>query len=1391
MLYLKDTVAGILIYRGYDWCFLLFSDMGWFQCCGLMLAILTVVALCAGNLQNETDQSSEYRFSDVQSNPIACYFSNGSTPVCGNISFVFQFRKYPAIYVLSPDKHFLDNATEFSAMNGVKIVGDNGTAVIECEDGAGLSFVNSTNIALNQITLLHCAAVQNSTSKDFSQPTFKLQHFRASLYFYQCHNVNITQVTISNSTNATGMVMYDTTGINTISNCTFYNNSVPKPNLGPYSGGGGVCVEFSYCRPGDNDCSNVSFQTGNNSDSVYLFDNCEFIDNKANTLEKYKSSSSFILPYHKIHEAFGRGGGLSVFFKGSAKNNTIHVVNCTFKYNLALWGGGLLIEFDDNSIFNVVLVASSWFKHNHCDFNDSFGTGGGAIRIATQVYYGSSSELSGNQVTVRNCTFKENSALNGGALSVQPALQENTADSQVAKVTIENCTFDRNEGRLGSAVQVALFQTIPKGKVPYIAFSNCVFFNNSVEYINDSCYNTGLGAMYVSDVPVEFHSMVHFESNNGSALGVVGTYLNFTECDALFESNRGIDGGGIAILGAAHLLIGESTTMAFRNNYAQRRGGAIFSNYISKDSMKTYVHCFLRYSNPFYGPENWNSTFTFSKNWATLGRSIFSTSILPCAWSVGTGISSNITSIFCWNTQHWNYSGGNCSDEIFTEPQKFNFPSAPIKVFPGKVFVLPITAQDDLHHDVTKQTAYIAASANKSTAEVDPKFAYVAHRILNITGIEKKNISLELNTVGERVWHINIAIEILQCPPGMKADSDTPNTTCQCSGNYGGNVKCSLEPYSVTLKSGYWIGLCDQNSNTTSTKLVIGKCPSQYCYLSYQEEFLPLPNTTRKLDPTVCSKQNRTGVLCGSCMKGYGPAVNSWNFNILCVECNDTHVSTQTCYYVFSTFAPTFLLFLIIIIFNVKLTTGPVNAFILYAQMTTSAFDLKTNSLDAFGEPTRQFLQAYHVLYGMFNLDIVSYLLDPFCITSTFNSLDILQLNYIVALFPLLMIVVVVLFLKLKNWCSVKCTWRRIQAQRNRSSRRWRFASSTVHAFVAFVLLSYTKFAISSAYVLVPSPLFDENNTQVGPLRVLLAGQFSHSDPYYLTKYALPAILVIVFFVALPPLLLLGPLQWLDRLIVSKCYTIRRHWPADKVNILLDTFQGCYKPRMRFFAGVYFIFRIAVLVTLATSENLLQLYTIQQVLCCTVIALLSLLQPYRKNFFNYIDTLTFLNLAVLNALNMYIFVESIKDPPEKPKAAFIAQYILIYLPLLYVISYLLWYFVTSCGHKIKHFLKRSYLFCCVCCCQNRLNYIPLMDSASGTMQNSARNTSLLFERAEEGNTYQPSPSLQRAIAAQQNNQGQGTYKSIASNQAVNACNNIQQSNSCAISQNKVNSLTTK
>ena len=66
-------------------------------------------------------------------------------------------------------------------------------------------------------------------------------------------------VNVSNSPNATGVVMYDTNGTNKIIDSTFQNNIIlynttttPSPN----GGGGGFYVEFTYCKPGNKDCNN-------------------------------------------------------------------------------------------------------------------------------------------------------------------------------------------------------------------------------------------------------------------------------------------------------------------------------------------------------------------------------------------------------------------------------------------------------------------------------------------------------------------------------------------------------------------------------------------------------------------------------------------------------------------------------------------------------------------------------------------------------------------------------------------------------------------------------------------------------------------------------------------------------------------------------------------------------------------------------------------------------------------------------------------------------------------------------------------------------------------------------------------------------------------------------
>ena len=1296
-----------------------------------------------------------------------CYSSGGgSVPssqiTCEDINAGFQFRNSSTRFILRPGMHYLASPVPFTSVNQLAIFGDTGSnSTVVCGTGTGFSFINSTDITLQWVTYLGCGVLQNSTSKNFStdasgQSGLRLQTFLVGFYFYQCHDVAIDYITIANSS-ANGLVMYDTVGNVKVMNSICYNNSVGSN----HSGGGGVSVEFSFCKPGDEKCDNDHFQAGNNSHSTYFFHNCTFTENEANIAEKYRLVSLFIAPHWSNHEALGRGGGLSLYFKGTATNNTITIVNCSFRHNHAVWGGGLIVEFQDNSTANFVNVTSCHFERNHCYYTVSYGTGGGAIRVSMFNY----AHWIGNRVLIQNSTFEENRALNGGAVSFVGVLESETRNELTSSASISNCTFVNNFGRLGSAVEIRLLFIFSKGKMPQVDISDCVFTNNTVKYTNDApYYNTGVGAVYISEIPVTFLSSIHFENSTGTALAAFNTQLNFSNCRATFKSNHGKDGGAIALLGAAYLLINDSTNMTFIKNHAEQRGGAIFNMYVSKNSMKTSTGCFLRYETPFV--HKWKSHFTFVHNSAGRGKSIFSSSILPCAWNFGSGIALDANQIFCWNEEHWNYNGQNCTDEIYTEANSFSYVGDPVLVLPGQQFSLPITVYDDMSHDITKQVVYRASIQNSSIARVDPKFAYVANNEMTITGIsQSKNhsIVLMLDTIGSPVWHIDINVQIQPCPPGLTIDTavdEKQDTKCVCS-TYGGQLQCAIDDdsYEVAVRNGFWIG-------NVSDLVLMGECYN--CRTSNESNFNPLRNITSmlELDSYICGVNNRTGVLCGECIENYGPAVNTWNFN--CIACNNSDVTKNTIKYFFTTYVPLFFLFLGVIAFKVQLTTGPANAFVLYAQLISSTtFDVSTGGVislnSAFNPRTIHWmLDAYYFVYGIFNLEFLSYALDPYCLTPNFNSLDILQIQYCVAVFPLLMIIAVVFFLKLKESCVGRCVRRcfsrctqRFHSQttnteegEGRERSGWRFTDNLLHAFVAFTLLSYTKFTTSSTFILGTTALFGEDGKPVGSRRLYFAGQYQIDQKEYFYAYGLLSGIVLATFVALPPLLLLGPLQWFNRLVVPRVSCLRRYWPSIKVNIVLDAFQGCYKPHTRFFAGLYFLFRVAVLANYVATVSLFQQYMIQQVLVTIMIALLAIFQPYRRQLFNYVDTLIFVNMAIMNSLNLFIYISSELNPQAPfPMAIFIILYILVYLPLVYIIGYILYYFKLHYQERVTRQLSLWYEKCC--CKKRNLSSQPLLDAASGKIQRSDYESLLddasLLMRAEEANTFQASPSIRRAV----------------------------------------------
>ena len=124
--------------------------------------------------------------------------------------------------------------------------------------------------------------------------------------------------------------------------------------------------------------------------------------------------------------------------------------------------------------------------------------------------------------------------------------------------------------------------------------------------------------------------------------------------------------------------------------------------------------------------------------------------------------------------------------------------------------------------------------------------------------------------------------------------------------------------------------------------LAVSLCLPGFCYTDHRKAFFPLPNSILELDTHICGKMHRTGIFCGECEDGYGPAVNSETYE--CVSCtNGTNTAANASYYVLSVYLPLLIFFAVIILFSIRLTTGPANSFIVYSQVIARTFDLNAD----------------------------------------------------------------------------------------------------------------------------------------------------------------------------------------------------------------------------------------------------------------------------------------------------------------------------------------------------------------------------------------------------------------------------------------------------------------
>ena len=1182
-------------------------------------------------------------------NDTTCWTSGQHTP-CATINLALKGLQYNStIIYVTPGTYTLEygQETQLRKKSQVAIIGnvtdspgEQQKVVIKCSSLTGLSFFQSDNIIIQFLTLHGCGGVQVSTSRNFS-----LQSFQVAVYMLYCQKLLIMDVVIESS-NGTGLALYNTVGNVTISGCVFMKNGV-----GVSYGGGGLQIQWSYCDPEyEWDCPEEDPSSiGNNNDSLYNIINCNFTSNIA-------QGRSLLSRYYKLsnqdRDVFGRGGGVSVILNGHASNNKIIMYHNILEGNEADHGGGFFIGYYDNAYNNSVEMSHMTVANNSnardddAVFIEDRGGGGGKIEV-----YANVSKQLVNNVEIFHSSIMRNTGIIGGGLSIET--------TSTLEINISEVNFTTNTAYLGSA---CYFTNAIDFNQHVLSLANCMFSDNTPSCDNIDAEHTVAilpcsGTLYFSSVSISFSGINIFSDNRASAIEVHGSVITINPGSKMsFIGNSGSYGGAIALYECSYIVLYNKTKLTFSNNIAITKGGAIYSHVCNKKTPNHFQQsvCFIVYYDSGIHPDEWETELIFSLNKVIniyqyekshKPNAMYAKSLSSCWWPLlpnNTKITlSSINRTLCWN--NWNYTSDDCATSIESSVAFLNVSLVEkhqLPIFSGSRLNLSLIAYDGTGHlllsnaniikCVNSEDNAVYFNNNKTCTEEDfPVIHGIGSFSLSIIANRESSqlkVVTYMYTFKSCQWpfvlskdHIcTINVNGFCCKSGDHVSSESINYICdnfECE-DCANSAICTVGSYYYGTLRGYCLSI---NNNSQA---VIGKCPARQNFVYYYSCPGYVYSTFISKSSCFTKYSDYAGRLNGACKNGnYCVPINSPYLQ--CTSNKFGYRNSLLIFFFVQMFSVTLVVILITVL-NIKFTNGSFNGYIFYCQIVSLSF------------PANYF-SSYPVLLpcGIWNLDFLTFLffLYPVCITPTMGSLGAIAFWYVIAAYPFF------LLLYLYGWITMynkgfRCVVTMTRPLHRLLARFWRMTNiqpSFTHSISSIYVLCFTQFAATSLKLLHYTKWYSLTNKNETGIAFYYDGTLNYFG-YPHVFLGILAIIILIVVVFIPTVFVLFyPFKWFHK-ILDWCRLKRSQF----VITLVDDYTGAFKNGCdntndyRYFAGLYLLLRVIIMCQYYISnEHYLIILGIQTSVYGMAGGSIMIFRPYRKNLHNFSEFLIFSILATM------------------------------------------------------------------------------------------------------------------------------------------------------------------
>ena len=246
-----------------------------------------------------------------------------------------------------------------------------------------------------------------------------------------------------------------------------------------------------------------------------------------------------------------------------------------------------------------------------------------------------------------------------------------------------------------------------------------------------------------------------------------------------------------------------------------------------------------------------------------------------------------------------------------------------------------------------------------------------------------------------------------RCFPGLYPCDYHPEQCCCKHDAFGNLAKCFPDGSLKMQNLSRWLVTCYNDI------LVLGFGPytrkiNNNSYILPREASDPC-NVTQ----TVCEDINRKATLCSQCMSGYTVSVNT--YDLKCVpdkECNWFLT-------LLAVFGPLTIFYLIVFLFRINAAAPYISLVILLAQIisTRQIADIFLSRDISKSNIANKFLIS---LYSVWNLDVLQVYMPPMCLGKHISNLEVLAFQYLIALYPLILVLVTYALAELHArqwWC--------------------------------------------------------------------------------------------------------------------------------------------------------------------------------------------------------------------------------------------------------------------------------------------------------------------------------------------------------------------------------------